>query len=397
MKIGLYIEHGAGNGVGGAELMMAHLASAWSSDHQVDLIHHRPPLTRERFALFTKDDLSRVNFRYVPREREPPAFANLLRRYGAARSWHQAVSEGYGLFVNCTHWLPCFCHADRGALLILFPFYIRPEHMHAVKALPAWKRVRHGTYHGFEWRRRLATYQNRFSISKFSREWTQRRWALDTSVIYPPVDVTVIPLAKEALILSVGRFSTVAHTKKQLEMMHAFRQLSPRLPGWRYVSVGGLNDRTDNREYFEDVRRQAADLPAVVEANVEPAEVKQLFARARIFWHATGLGEDPDAHPELAEHFGIATVEAMAAGCVPVVINRGGQSDIVTHGVNGFLWNTIDEMLYHTEQLCGDEALWARMSDAARRDAAQFSRARFITQMTQACIGPDGTRQAASV
>ena len=46
MKIGVYIEHGAGNGVGGAELAMAHLASTWSRDHEVDLIHHRPPLTR---------------------------------------------------------------------------------------------------------------------------------------------------------------------------------------------------------------------------------------------------------------------------------------------------------------------------------------------------------------
>jgi glycosyltransferase involved in cell wall biosynthesis len=395
VKIGLYIEHGIGNGVGGAELMIAHLASAWSRNHQVDLVHHRPPLTRERLQLFTDDDLSQVTFRYVPREDETPAFANPLRRYTAARGWHQAVSEGYNLFVNCTHWLPCFCHADRGALLVLFPFYIRPEYTDAMKALPAWKRARHAAYHGLEWRRRLATYQHRFSISEFSREWTRRRWGLDTSVIYPPVDVTVTPHEKEPLILSVGRFSTLAHTKKQLEMVNAFRQLSPGLPGWRYVIVGGLNDRAENREYFEKVRRQAAGFPAVVEANVETARVKQLFARARIFWHATGLGEDPDAHPELAEHFGIATVEAMAAGCVPVVINRGGQSNIVSHGVNGFLWNTIDEMLQYSEQLCRDEALWRTLSDAARRDAAQFSRARFVNQMTQACIDAGRTGQTA--
>jgi hypothetical protein len=52
VKIGLYIEHGVGNGVGGAELMMAYLASQWSSEHDVDLVHHRPPLTRERIASF---------------------------------------------------------------------------------------------------------------------------------------------------------------------------------------------------------------------------------------------------------------------------------------------------------------------------------------------------------
>ena len=85
MKIGLYIEHGVGNGVGGAELMMAYLAGAWSADHDVDLVHHRPPLTRERIASFSKDNYDRVNVRYVPREADPPAYGNPLKRYRAAR------------------------------------------------------------------------------------------------------------------------------------------------------------------------------------------------------------------------------------------------------------------------------------------------------------------------
>ena len=387
MKIGLYIEHGAGNGVGGAELMMAHLASAWSRGHQVDLVHHRPPLTRERIEGFSSDDFSAVTFRYVPREKEPEGFANPIRRYRAARDWHRAVSEGYDLFVNCTHWLPCFCQARHGALLVLFPFYIRPEYSPEVQALPRWKQLRHGAYHGFEWRQRLATYQHRFAISEFSRAWTKRRWGLDTEVLYPPVDVDTPALQKEPLIASVGRFSTMAHTKKQMEMMSAFAELHPRLRGWSYACVGGLNTRTENHEYFERVRHAANGYPASAEANVERARLLELLARAKIFWHATGLGEDPNAHPELSEHFGIATVEAMAAGCVPVVINRGGQPDIVQHGVTGFLWNSVEEMQRYTELLAGDDALWTRLSEAARQRAALFSRARFLDRMTRTCIG----------
>jgi glycosyltransferase involved in cell wall biosynthesis len=387
LRIGLYIEHGVGNGVGGAELMMAHLASVWSRDHEVDLVHHRPPLTRERIESFSPDDFSRVTFRYVPREQEAAAFANPLRRYRAARDWHSAVSGGYDLFVNCTHWLPCFCRARTGALLILFPFYVRPEHTPQVQALPRWKRLRHGAYHEFEWRRRLATYQHRFAISEFSRDWTRRRWGIDTDILYPPVDVEFAPAATEPLILSVGRFSTMAHTKKQVEMMGAFTGLCPGLPGWTYACVGGLNTRAENHAYFDRVRDAASGYPACVEANVERARVKDLFARARIFWHATGLGEDPDAHPELSEHFGIATVEAMAAGCVPVVINRGGQADIVQHGETGFLWNTLEELKHYTTLLAGDAALWARLSAAARLRAAHFTRGRFVERMTESCIG----------
>lgn len=385
MRIGLYIEHGIGNGVGGAELMMAHLASIWSRAHEVDLIHHRPPLNRERIESFCADDFSRVRFRYVPREEEAAALANPVRRYRAARDWHRAVSEGYDLFVNCTHWLPCFCHAQRGALLVLFPFFVRPEHTPEVQALPRWKQLRHGAYHALEWRRRLATYQHRFAISDFTRQWTARRWGIDTEVVHPPVDVEAARADKEPLILSVGRFSTMAHTKKQMEMMGAFRELG-HLEGWSYASVGGLNTRAENHAYFERVRESAAGYPAVVEANVERGRVKDLFGRAKIFWHATGLGEDPEAHPELSEHFGIATVEAMAAGCVPVVINRGGQADIVRHGETGFLWNTIEELKHYTALLAGDPPLWSRMSTAARLRAADFASGRFVERMTRCCV-----------
>lgn len=386
MKIGLYIEHGVGNGVGGAELMMAHLASVWSRTHQVDLIHHRPPLTRERIEMFSTDDFSQVTFRYVPREREPESVANPVRRYSDAREWHRTVSRGYDLFVNCTHWLPCFSHARKGVLLVLFPFYVRPEETVEISELPKWKRLRHSAYYGLEWQRRLATYQHRFSISEFTREWTRRRWRLDTEIMYPPVDVADTCSTKDSLILSVGRFSTMAHTKKQFEMMTAFRQLHDRLPDWKYACVGGLNAREENHQYFERVRSTAQGYPAMVEANLERGRIKDLLGRARVFWHATGLNENPEAHPELAEHFGMATVEAMATGCVPVVINRGGQADIVKHEETGFLWNTLDEMLQYTELLARNTALWRRMSNAARARAATFARERFVERMTASCL-----------
>jgi glycosyltransferase involved in cell wall biosynthesis len=387
VKIGLYIEHGVGNGVGGAELMMAHLASVWSREHEVDLIHHRPPLTRERIASFSTDDYSRVGFRYVPRQEEPAAFANPFRRFREARDWHKAVSEGYDLFVNCTHWLPSFCHARAGALVGRDPVSRQPADTPETRALPRWKQLRHAAYYNFEWSRRLRTYRHRFAISEFARDWTRRRWGIECDIVYPPVDVEFPSRPKEPLILSVGRFSTMAHTKKQLELMQAFREIHGELRGWTYASVGGLNTRAENHTYFDRVRGVAAGCPAIVEANLDRARVKDLFARARIFWHGTGLGEDPNAHPELSEHFGIATVEAMAAGCVPVVINRGAQPDLVRHGENGFVWNTLDELKRYTTELAGDAALWERLSAAARERAHDFTRGRFIERMTRTCLG----------
>jgi glycosyltransferase involved in cell wall biosynthesis len=397
LRIGIYIEHGIGNGVGGAELAMAHLASVWSQTHAVDLIHHRPPLTADRLALFSTEDYSRVNVRIVPREPEPPPSRNPFERYRAARAWHRHVSAGYDLFVNCTHWLPAFSHARVGALLVLFPFYVRPRDSDAIKRLAAWKRARHTLYHDFEWRRRLGTYQHHFAISEFSRAWTARRWGIDCEVVYPPVDIAFSAAPKEPLILSVGRFSTMAHTKKQLEMMRTFGQLSGAIGSeWTYASVGGLNARPENRAYFEEVRAAGRCHRTLVEANLDRASVRSLFQRARIFWHATGLDEDTGTHPELAEHFGMATAEAMAAGCVPVVIDKGGQREIVTHGESGFLWTSLAELKEYTLRLAHDGTLWHRMSAAARRRAARFARERFVDRFSRLFRRPSPSAAAAS-
>jgi L-malate glycosyltransferase len=386
VRIGLYIEHGDGNGVGGAELKIAYLASVWSREHEVDLIHHRPPLTLERLASFSTDDYSGVRVRVVSREREPPPSANPIQRYRAARDWHKHLSEGYDLFVNCTHWLPAFCHAKDGALLVLFPFYVRAVDTPEMRRLPWWKRVRHASYYDFEWRRRLGTYRHRLANSQFTREWTERRWGIDTRVIYPPVDVSFTARPKQRLILSVGRFSTMAHSKKQLEMMQTFRELHASVLGdWTYACVGGLNTRAENHAYFEQVREGGGGASTIVEANLDRSRVKELFEHARVFWHATGLGHDPDTRPELSEHFGIATVEAMAAGCVPVVINRGGQPEIVCHGETGFLWNTLEELKSYTQMLAQDDSLWTRMSAAARRQAVRYARERFVDEMSTGC------------
>ena len=68
----------------------------------------------------------------------------------------------------------------------------------------------------------------------------------------------------------------------------------------------------------------------------------------------------------------------MAAGCVPVVINKGGQTEIVEHGVSGFLWESLDELRDYTTRLIRDDNLRAKMSDAARTRAQLFSRETFV-------------------
>jgi glycosyltransferase involved in cell wall biosynthesis len=373
-------------GIGGSEISVAVLAEALSRTCEVEIVHHRRSLTGEQLAALSGTSLSRVRLRYVAPD--PYSFGsshNPLRRYDAARSWQADLSKPYDLFINFTHGIPPFCQAPRGVLMVLFPldelpYAQAPEHTSSVA--PLWNQLKRA-YHEFEWARRFDSYQIKIANSRFTEAWAKRRWGIDCQVVYPPVDTRYPVADKTDIILSVGRFATAGHSKKQLEMVSAFRQIQNYEPqGWQYYSVGALGGSTEDNAYFESVSEIAGNSRARVLANVERVKLRSIYGQAKIFWHAAGYGE-ADERPELAEHFGYVTVEAMASGCVPVVINKGGQPEIVEHAINGFLWDTLDELKGYTLMLMRDERLRSDMSKEARARANLFSREeslnRFLT------------------
>lgn len=382
MKVGIYNEP-SGGGVGGAESTVAILAEALSATNQVEIVHHRSALCLEDLRGVSGTRLERVGLRYVAPEPYSFGLSHLpWRRYRDARNWRASLSEPYDLFVNVTHGIPPFCHARRGALIVLFPIGQHPAgHLGSSSAASLGSQLKKRTkllYHDWEWQRRMGSYQIKATISKFSQAWTKRRWSADCKVLYPPVDTHFASSPKANLILSVGRFTTEGHSKKQSEMIDAFRQMkNAGLKDWEYICAGSLGESAQDNSYFRSVEHKAVQCGAEVVANLGRDCLKKHFEQAKVFWHAAGYGES-DERPEMFEHFGIVTAEAMAAGCVPVVINKGGQSEIVRHGVSGFLWDTLDELKEYTLLLARDERLRKEMSKQARRRAQLFSREVFV-------------------
>jgi glycosyltransferase involved in cell wall biosynthesis len=228
---------------------------------------------------------------------------------------------------------------------------------------------------GLDW---LDTYQLIVANSEFTREWIKRWWRLDTGILHPPV--TLQPaLPKAPMILNVGRFFAAehGHSKKQLELVRAFRALVARgrVDGWELHLVGGCS--TADQPYLDKVRTEAEGLPVVFHVDASGAELRELYGRAAIYWHATGLGESEEDDPGRFEHFGITTVEAMSAGAVPVVIAKAGQLEVVAHEVSGFHFDSLAQLERRTEQLVADAERREQMSAAAMARAEQFGAAAF--------------------
>jgi glycosyltransferase involved in cell wall biosynthesis len=237
----------------------------------------------------------------------------------------------------------------------------------------------------------LDTYSAIWSISEYTTKWIWRYWKRDSSILYPPVNVESYTAGeKRPQILNVGRFFAGNHNKKHLVMVDAFKRMVDQgLTGWTLHLAGGVSPGEEHKAYLDSVFEQASHYPITIHPDIPYAELSALYSNSAIYWHASGFGEDDQRDPEKYEHFGITTVESMSAGCVPVVIAKGGQPEIVQHGENGFLWNTLEELQQFTHQLMVDPALTSRLSQQAVHDSRQYSTAAFYRRVNQLIAGDD--------
>src|SRR5581483_5612288 len=116
-------------------------------------------------------------------------------------------------------------------------------------------------------------------------------------------------------------------------------------------------------------------------------ELIKEYAKSRFYWHAAGFGEDERSEPIRFEHFGISTVESMAAGCVPIVFGKAGQREIVRHGRDGLLWKTLDELSKQTRWLIGNSPREASIREAARGRSLRFGQAAFDDRLDRLLAG----------
>ena len=231
----------------------------------------------------------------------------------------------------------------------------------------------------------IDSYTDYVANSEYTAHWTREIWGVSSTVGYPAVRPVVEAdwSRKTPSIATLGRFFDPihGHGKKQRDLVDAFVLLDEagrsrvRDEQWRFALVGGAD--AANREYALSVKRAAMGHPIDVHINRPRSVVEDTLAEASIYWHGTGYGEQVSKHPERFEHFGIAVVEAMLAGCVPVVYGEAGPAEIVRHGVDGFHWHTLQQLAEFTYVLMTDAEKRRAMAESAVARGREYSIDRF--------------------
>ena len=123
-------------------------------------------------------------------------------------------------------------------------------------------------------------------------------------------------------VVSIGRFETYKGQLRQIK-------LAGQLPWLTFHIIGFVA----NRRYFEQCRAYVEE-HGIKNVQLHPGasfeEMVSLLKTSRYFLHST-----------INEPFGLTAVQAIAAGCVPLVHDSGGQRETVT--VDRLRYQHLDE------------------------------------------------------
>lgn len=354
MKIGIYDPYL--DTLSGGEKYMLSIASCLSSENQVYIFWDKTKESEIRKKAHQKLGIDLSNVKFYPNIFDKKT--SLLSRIVQSRQFNSIIylSDGSIPFVGAN-------------LFIHFQFPVEWVDGESLKT-----------------QIKLRFVKKIFCNSYFTKSFIDKKLSIKSDILYPPVNLHVNKnIKKENVILHVGRFNVdIAGTnyKKQDVMVNIFKKMvDSGLKNWKFILTVGV--REEDKDKLNELKKITEGYPIELMENISNQMLWEFYSKAKIYWHATGFGENLEKNPEKAEHFGISTVEAMGAGCVPVVIDAGGQKEIVKNGINGFLWNNEKELIDRTREVISNIKLWQKLSLEAINNAQKFVGNRFCTDLNK--------------
>ncbi len=358
MKIAIYSPYL--DTAGGGEKYILTIAEILSKQFQVDILLDKhlkevgQDLIVKKNSILHKINFSKMNFVEAP----IGSLWSFLQRF--------RFFKMYDFLFYLTDGSIFFATAKKNIIHFQVPF-------ENIKAKGLWGNIKLKSWN-------LAIYN-----SNFTKKLVEETWPINGEVIYPPVDTALFkPRPKKKQIISVGRFFHFNKAKKHQLLIDCFKKLNEEnhISDWSLHLAGGAQD--GDRFYIEQLKNYAKGFKIYFYPNLPQNRLTNLYGESQIYWHATGFDEDD---PKKYEHFGITTVEAMASGCVPVVINLGGQKEIVEDGKSGFLWDDLVGLRDKTIKIINNKKLNSRLAKEAQKRSKKFDKQEFEKKINHLIYG----------
>jgi glycosyltransferase involved in cell wall biosynthesis len=149
--------------------------------------------------------------------------------------------------------------------------------------------------------------------SNYTRNTIKKVWNIDSTVIYPPCPQYSFPLEDKIKtntdtksVCTLGRFVR----QKEYEII---LQIAKERPQLKFELIGGVTE--DNISYLNRLKNKASKNVAF-HVNATVNQKIEILKRSKILLHSLK-----------GEHFGIALIEAMSAGLIPVSHNSGAAKE----------------------------------------------------------------------
>ena len=169
--------------------------------------------------------------------------------------------------------------------------------------------------------------------SEYIQNEIEKSTGIKIPIIYPPVNLNEFYCNRNpnrSGIVSIGRFSREKNYFLQIEIAKKF-------PRVQFTFVGSVKNDAYFRKILKKIKLDSVqNITLLPNANFN--QLKQVLCSSLIFLHTT-----------IEEHFGLSTVEAVAAGCLPLVHNSGGQQEVVRF--KEFRFNELDNAVEKLENM----------------------------------------------
>jgi glycosyltransferase involved in cell wall biosynthesis len=187
---------------------------------------------------------------------------------------------------------------------------------------------------------------------------------INCKVLYPPVKVErgySLSYPKKNWVITISRFSR----EKRLERIFA---ISSKIRNAKFIVIGMLDDKG----YYQWLAKKAKQLQIdniELLPNVNRVTLEKLLLSSKVYLHTMPF-----------EHFGIAVVEAMALGTVPVVHKSGGPWEDVLdakQGLYGYAYEDEEEAVSYVRELLDNEIIRREVAERAFKRSLIYDTQRF--------------------